>query len=91
MAEKIRGRTGGGGSYGIQGYRRTQNMAVWFSTWGFKRWRYIKGVIKYYVLSGCRVDEIVDDIVYRTNYGLDGVREIKEKVEKVLEEAAGID
>ncbi len=75
------------------GYRATEEHKTWLFDLvhgDLKDEDILKGVIKYYVLSGCRINEIVDDIVYRTSYNLDGVKDIKEKVEEVLEEAAGI-
>lgn len=46
----------------------------------------LKGFIKYYVLSGCVLDNVIDDVVFKTHYDPTG---IKEKLIEVLEKAAG--
>lgn len=45
----------------------------------------LKGFIKYYVLSGCVLDNVVDDVVFKTHYDPTG---IKEKLIEVLKKAA---
>jgi len=44
----------------------------------------LKGFIQHYVLQGEAVDKVVDDIVYHTNYGQQGVIIAKENIIKAL-------
>lgn len=45
----------------------------------------LKGFIKYYVLTGCTLDNVIDDVVFKTHYD---PAEIKEKLIEVLEKVA---
>ena len=46
----------------------------------------LKGFIKYYALTGCTLDNVIDAVVFRTHYN---PARIKERLIKVLEKAAG--
>ena len=48
----------------------------------------LTGFIKHYVLFGLTIDNLVDNIVFRTNYGVSGVTLAKQSLLRVLEEIA---
>lgn len=49
----------------------------------------LKGFLKYYVLDGYSMANVVDDMRFRTHYSLDQIRQSKESLERVLRAAAG--
>ncbi len=52
----------------------------------------LKGFIRYYVLCGCTLDNVVDDVVFRTRYEPEGIKEkLIAVLESVLENPAGGD
>ena len=48
----------------------------------------LSGFIKHYVLYGLTIDNLVDNIVFRTNYGSSGVILAKESLLRVLQNIA---
>ena len=49
----------------------------------------LKGFLKYYVLDGYGMAQVVDDMRFRTHYSLDQIRQSKESLERVIRAAAG--
>ncbi|MDO4298843.1 MAG: hypothetical protein Q4C59_10290 [Lachnospiraceae bacterium] len=51
----------------------------------------VQGFIKYYALAGKGTADVVQDIVFRTSYGVDGVQLAKETLARELYEFAAMD
>lgn len=51
----------------------------------------LSGFIRYYILQGFSVSHVVNDIVYRTAYGIHGVQTAKSSLFRVLQDAASQD
>ena len=49
----------------------------------------LQGFLKYYVLEGYMMMNVIDDMRFHTFYSLDQIRESKENLERVLRAAAG--
>ena len=49
----------------------------------------LKGFLKYYVLGGCCMENVVDDMRFHTHYSLEQIRQSKESLERVIRAAAG--
>ena len=49
----------------------------------------LKGFLKYYVLDGYSMANVVDDMRFHTHYSLDQIRQSKEGLERVIRAAAG--
>lgn len=49
----------------------------------------LKGFLKYYVLEGYCMANVVDDIRFHTHYSLEQIRQSKESLERVIRAAAG--
>lgn len=49
----------------------------------------LKGFLKYYVLDGYSMANVVDDMRFHTHYSLDQIRQSKESLERVIRAAAG--
>ncbi len=70
------------------GYRGTEEHKIWLFDLAHENLtdeEILKGIIKYYILSGCRLDNVIDDIVFKTHYDPSG---IKEHLIEVLQKAA---
>ena len=48
----------------------------------------LSGFIKHYVLHGLTIGNVVDNIVFRTNYGTSGAKLAKESLLRVLQNVA---
>lgn len=48
----------------------------------------LSGFIRYYILQGFSVSQVVNDIVYRTTYGVPGVQTAKSSLLRVLQDVA---
>lgn len=75
-------------------YRGTEEHKLWLfdlAHGNLQDDEILKGFIKYYVLSGCVLSNVIDDIVFRTHYDLDKTVGIKNKLTEVLEKAGGIE
>ena len=49
----------------------------------------LKGFLKYYVLDGYSMANVVDDMRFHTRYSLEQIRQSKESLERVIRAAAG--
>ena len=49
----------------------------------------LKGFLKYYVLDGYSMANVVDDMRFHTHYSLEQIRQSKESLERVIRAAAG--
>lgn len=49
----------------------------------------LRGFLKYYVLEGYVMANVVDDMRFRTHYSLEQIRQSKESLERVIRAAAG--
>ena len=49
----------------------------------------LQGFLKYYVLEGYVMMNVIDDMRFHTFYSLDQIRESKESLERVLRASAG--
>lgn len=48
----------------------------------------LKGFLKYYVLDGYSMANVVDDMRFHTHYSLEQIRQSKESLERVIRAAA---
>lgn len=67
--------------------RYTEEMKLWLFDLAHRDLsdkEILKGFIKYYVLFDFGIDQVVNDIVYHTIYGTEGVIKAKESIIKVL-------
>ena len=51
----------------------------------------LSGFVRSYVLHGLTMANVIDDIHFRTNYGLDGVVKASDTLKRVLCNVAGIE
>ena len=51
----------------------------------------LSGFIRYYILQGFSVSHLVNDIVYRTTYGIPGIQTAKSSLLRVLQDVASRD
>ena len=49
----------------------------------------LQGFLKYYVLEGYVMMNVIDDMRFHTRYSLEQIRQSKESMERVLRAAAG--
>ena len=67
--------------------RYNDNMKIWLfdlAHGNLSDLEIIKGFIKYYVLFNCRIQNVQDDIHFRTNYGVLGEQTALESLNKAL-------
>lgn len=73
--------------------RDTEEMRLWLfdlAHGNLQDDEILSGFIKHYALRGLTVDHVVSDIVYRTTYGVPGVKTAKASLLRVLMEAGNI-
>lgn len=67
--------------------RCTEEMKLWLfdlAHGNLNQDQIVRGFIEHYVLYGYCIDDVRDDIVFRTNYGEAGVREASSSLEQAL-------
>lgn len=70
--------------------RTTEEMKMWLFNLAHgnltENEEIVKGFIKHYVLHGCVIGDVQDDITFHTLYGENGVKIAMESLRKALEE-----
>ena len=74
--------------------KTSKEMKIWLfdlAHGNLKDSEILSGFIRYYILQGFSVSHVVNDIVYRTTYGIPGVQTAKSSLLRVLQDAASQD
>lgn len=78
-----------GGVGGISMDRFTEEMKTWLFDLAHENLEdndILRGFLKHYVLHGCTLGNVQDDIAFHTNYGYEGVEMAMKGLRKVLGE-----
>ena len=73
--------------------RGTEDHKIWLfdlAHGNLKDKQILQGFLKYYVLEGYVMANVVDDMRFHTHYSLDQIRQSKESLERVLRAAAEV-
>ena len=73
--------------------RGTEDHKIWLfdlAHGNLKDKQILQGFLKYYVLEGYVMANVVDDMRFHTHYGLDQIRQSKESLERVIRAATEV-
>lgn len=73
--------------------RGTEDHKIWLfdlAHGNLKDDQILRGFLKYYVLEGYVMANVVDDMRFHTHYSLEQIRQSKESLERVLREVAEV-
>ena len=73
--------------------RGTEDHKIWLfdlAHGNLKDKQILQGFLKYYVLEGYVMANVVDDMRFHTHYSLDQIRQSKEILERVIRAAAEV-
>lgn len=71
--------------------RGTEDHKIWLfdlAHGNLKDDQILRGFLKYYVLEGYVMMNVIDDMRFHTHYSLEQIRQSKERLERVLREVA---